>query len=98
MHWASFLFEDIVDIFPMFGRIGEAAGVAQPWGLLERRGYRPARRGQGRRGLGRLNGPDGVVNSAPEEGIVYMVGKSCGQERLEAAEGEIVIVQELELE
>lgn len=72
MHWANFLFEDIVDLVPMFGRIGEAAGVAQPWGLLERRGYRPARRGLGRLdgSGGSVGGIGGVVDSAPKEGII----------------------------
>ncbi|KAK4096239.1 hypothetical protein N658DRAFT_390571, partial [Parathielavia hyrcaniae] len=57
---AKLLLEDIIDIFAVFGRISEAAGVAQPWGLLEGGGYRSGR-------WGRFGG--GIVDSLPDEGI-----------------------------
>lgn len=39
MHRAKLLLKHIIHIFAMFGRVREAAGIAQPWGLLDGRGY-----------------------------------------------------------
>jgi len=65
----------------VFGRIGEAAGIAQLWRLLERRGCRSGRWG----GFG-----DGIVDSGPDEGIVRIVGEGYFQERFDTAEVEVV--------
>ena len=54
-----------------------------PWGLLEGRGSRPGRRC----GFG-----DGVVDLIPDKRIVWVVGKGCFQERLDAAEVEVARV------
>jgi hypothetical protein len=81
IHRAKLLPEDVIHVFAAFGRIGEAADVALPRGLLERRGYRSGRRG----GFG-----DGVVDSLPDESIFEMVREGCVEERLDVVEVEVV--------
>jgi hypothetical protein len=81
IHRAELLPEDVIHVFAVFGRIGEAAGVAQPRGLLEGRGYRSGSRG----GFG-----DDVVDSLPDDGIIGMVREGCVKERLDAVEVEVV--------
>ncbi|KAH7109519.1 hypothetical protein EDB81DRAFT_620330, partial [Dactylonectria macrodidyma] len=57
LHRAKVLLKHAIHISAMFGRVREAAGIAQPWGLLDRRGYRSGRRC----GFG-----DGVVDLIPD--------------------------------
>ncbi len=84
IHRAKLLPEDIIHVFAVFGRISEAASVAQPWGLLKGRGYRSGRWG----GFG-----DGIVDSVPDEGVVGMVREDYVEKRLDAVEVEVVRVE-----
>jgi len=73
--------QDLVHVLTVLGGVYEAARTVQPWGLLDGGCYRSG----GRSGLG-----DGVVDLVPNEGIVWIVGEGCLEERFDAVAVEVV--------